>query len=177
MNDPVILSRGQPYPLQYPQQDGAVADFLRSSGNRLLVMLSRMTSAEEQAFRNGLITGGFLYQNGALLWLFIFYGKDGRRLFTFDAPFDARVIPADDRQLYSIDNPDQRLVIELHAVDDKGILRALRALTLSPALTLSFLSAVQDQLATTEGDRQLAIWMQQQPEQLANTIKLEALGR
>lgn len=172
-----VFSRGQPYPLQYPKQDAAVADFLRSGGSRLLIVLSGMTSAEEQSFRGGMITAGFLYQDGALLWLFRFYGKDGRPLFTFDAPFDARAIPADDRKLHSIDNADQRLLIDIHAVDDKGILRAIRAVTLSPTLTLSFLSAVQEQLATTAGERQMSAWMQQQPDQLANTIKLETLGR
>jgi len=177
MTNPIILQRGKPYPLQYPKQDAAVADFLRSGGNRLLIVLSGMTSAEERAFGSGMITAGFLYQDGALLWLFRFYGKDNRPLFTFDAPFDARVIPDADIQLHNIDNAEQRLVIDIHAVDDKGILRAIRAVTLPPSLTLAFLSAVQEQLATTAGAQQMAVWLQQQPEQLANLIKLETLGR
>ncbi len=172
----ILLSRGKPYPFPLPQQDSAVADFLRSGGNRLLIVVSDLTSAEEQAFRNGMITAGFLYKNGAMLWLFRFYSANGKCLFTFDAPFDARVIDANDRQLYNIDNQEQRLVVELHVVDH-GIIRALRAVTLSPKLTLTFLSAAQEQLATTGGQQQLAIWMQQQPEQLANTITLETLGR
>jgi hypothetical protein len=143
----ITLSRGQPYPLQHPNHDTAVADFLRTGGNRLLIVLSGMNSREEYAFRNGMITGGFLYNEGGMLWLFRFYDNKGLPLFTFDAPFDARLIPADDRQLHSIDNAEQRLLIDLHAVDDKGILRAIRAVTLPPRLTLSFLSAVQEQLA------------------------------
>lgn len=172
-----VLSRGQPYPLEYPKQDSAVADFLRTGGNRLLIALSGMTGAEERAFRNGLITAGFMYLDGALLWLFRFYGKDGRPLFTFDAPFDARLIPAEELQLHNIDNAEQRLLIDLHAVDDKGILRAIRAVTMSPGMTLAFLSAVQEQLATAAGERQMAEWMRQQPDELANSIKMEALGR
>lgn len=173
----ILLERGKPYPLQHPKQDAAVADFLRRSGNRLLIVLSGMNAREENAFRHGMITAGFLYQDGALLWLFRFYDNKGIILFTFDAPFDARVIPDDDRQLHDIDNAEQRLVIDIHAVDDKGILRAIRAVTLPPTLTLSFLSAVQDQLATSAGERQMALWMSKQPEQLSVTVKLETLGR
>lgn len=172
-----ILSRGQPYPLEYPKQDAAVADFLRSGGSRLLIVLSSMTSADEWSFRNGMITAGFLYKDGALLWLFKFYSKAGRPLFTFDAPFDARLIPAEELQLHNIENAEQRLLIDLHAVDDKGILRAIRAVTMSPGMTLEFLSAVQDQLATAAGELKMAEWMRHDPAHLADTIKMEALGR
>ncbi|WP_427551940.1 hypothetical protein ACQE3D_25495 (plasmid) [Methylomonas sp. MS20] len=176
-----VFSRGQIYPLDYPKQDAAVADFLRSGGNRLLIALSGMTSAEEQSFRGGMITAGFKYLDGALLWLFRFYGKDGQPLFTFDAPFDARLIPTEELQLHNIDNVEQRLLIDLHAVDDNGILRAIRAVTMSQGMTLAFLSAVQEQLATTpgkrEGEYRMKRWMQQQPDELANSIKMEALGR
>jgi hypothetical protein len=172
-----LFSRGQPYPLQMPSEDSAVADFLRSGGNRLLIRVSDMNSREENAFRSGLITGGFLYKEGDLLWLFRFYDNKGLPIFTFDAPFDARLIPSDDRQLHNIDNAEQRLVIDIHAVDDKGILRAIRAVTLPPALTLAFLSAVQDQLSVTTGGHQMALWFNKQPEDLAKTIKMETLGR
>lgn len=172
-----IFSRGQPYPLEYPKQDSAVADFLRAGGNRLLIVLSGMTEMKEQSFRFNTVRAGFLYKDGALLWLFRFYDNNGHPLFTFDAQFDARLIPADDCQLHSIDNAEQRLLIDLHAVDDKGILRAIRAITMSPGMTLAFLSAVQEQLATTAGERQMAEWMRQQPDELANSIKMEALGR
>jgi hypothetical protein len=87
------------------------------------------------------------------------------------------LIPADDRQLHNIDNAEQRLLIDLHAVDDKGILRAIRAVTLPPALTLAFLSAVQDQLSVTTSGRRMAMWFSKQPEELAKIIKMETLGR
>ncbi len=78
---------------------------------------------------------------------------------------------------YLIDNAEQRLLVDLYAVDDKGILRAIRAVTLSPKLNLGFLSAVQEQLSVTTGEKQIAVWMRQQPEQLSQQIKMEALGK
>lgn len=177
MTKPILLSRGQPYPLQCPQDEGAVADFLRTGGSRLLIVLHGMSSKEEQALRGGRVTAGFMYEEGDMLWLFSFYSKRGSLLFTFDAPFDARLIPADERVLPNIDNAEQRLLIEIHAVDETGILRAIRAVTLSPALTLAFLSAVQEQLSVTTGGHKLPLWFAKQPADLANDINMETLGR
>lgn len=86
-------------------------------------------------------------QGGAMLLLFQFYGNDGKPLITFDAPYDVRLLPTDNRSLHNIDNAEQRLAIEIHAVDEKKILRALRVVTMPPSMTMAFLSAVQDQLA------------------------------
>jgi hypothetical protein len=178
MTDPILFSRGKPYPLKYRNQDGATADFLRIDGNRLLIVVSDMNSKEEQSLRSGMVTAGFLYQDGALLWLFRFYGNNGRPLFTFDTPFDIRLIPPEMRQLHNIDNAEQRLLIDLHAVDEKGILRAIRGMTLSPKLTLAFLSAAQDQLAASAtGERQMTLWMMHRPDQLVEFTKMEPLGR
>lgn len=174
----IAFSRGKPYPLQYPQQDSAVADFLRTGGNRLLIMLSGMNSREEYSFRSGMIKAGFMYQNGALLWLFRFYDNKGLPLFTFDAPFDVRVIPADERQLHNIENTEQRLLIDLHAVDENGILRAIRAVTLSPGMTVAFLMAVQEQLSTADnGQRQMQKWLLSQPDELTKLVTMEVIGR
>lgn len=103
MTNPVLLSRGEKYPLSIPTNstEGATADFLRTGGNRLLIILPGMDAKEEKALRTGIIKAGFLYQDGALLWLFQLYGDKGP-LLTLDAPFDVRLIPADDRQLYDI---------------------------------------------------------------------------
>lgn len=89
----IKLSRGELYPFEIATQDTAVADFLRPGVNRLLIVLSNMTTQEERSFRYGTITGNFLYKNGAMLWLFQFYSQSGELLLTFDAPFDARLIP------------------------------------------------------------------------------------
>jgi len=173
----ITLVRGQSYPLLTGDTtEGARVEFLRKGGNILQVILPNMSNKEEKALRYGIVKAGFLYRSGALLWLFQFYGDKGP-LLTLDAPFDVRIIPADDRQLYDIDNSEQRLVIELHAIDDQHIVRGLRALTMPNELTLTFLSAVQEQLFNlSSGTAQFNVWMQHQPHDLIKTIKTWTLG-
>lgn len=155
MNTSVLLLRGDRYPLSTPanSNEGATADFLRASGNRLVVILPGMTSKEQRALRGGTIKAGFLYDSGALLWLFQLYGDKGP-LLTLDAPFDVRLIPADDRRLYDIENDQHRLLIDLHAIDEHKIIKVLRGLTMPPKMTVEFLSAVMDQsLMPVSGSR------------------------
>jgi hypothetical protein len=173
----IELSRGQPYPLPLAQSEGAAAQFLTRTGNILQIALPSMTAKEERAIRNGMIKAGFLYEAGALLLLFQFYG-DRAPLLTLDAPFDIRLYPPEERNLHDIDNADQRLAIEIHAIDDKNIVRALRLVTMPPAMTLKFLSAVQDQLceAGTAGNK-MAQWLQHEPNELIMTIETWILGK
>lgn len=129
MNTSVLLLRGDRYPLSTPanSNEGATADFLRASGNRLVVILPGMTSKEQRALRGGTIKAGFLYDSGALLWLFQLYGDKGP-LLTLDAPFDVRLIPADDRHINRIDvmgndgikvAADIQALLERHRLDSK----------------------------------------------------------
>ena len=89
-----------------------------------------------------------MYKTGSLLWLFQFSDKKGRPILDFDCTFDVRIIPRDDLALHSIENEKQRLAIEIHAVDERRIVRALRLVTLSPKMTIDFLSAAQEQMAS-----------------------------
>ena len=172
----MLLGRGKPYPLTIPPE-GASAEFLRTDGNTLKIMLPSMDKKEERALREGLAETGLLCANNAILWLFRFWAGD-RPLLTLDAPFDVRKIPRDILNLHSITNPNQRLLIVLHAIDDKGILRGIRAITLPADLTLEFLSAAQNQLADPRSDQyQHAVWMQQQPDQLTNSTKMWTMGK
>jgi hypothetical protein len=177
MSELTLLSRGQPYPLPLAQSEGAAAQFLTRTGNILQIALPGMDAKEERAIRNGMIKSGFLYDSGSLLLLFQFYGDNGP-LLTFDAPFDIRLYPPEERNLHDIDNNEQRLSIEIHAVDDKNIIRALRMVTMPPAMTLKFLSAVQDQLceAGTFGNK-MAQWLQHEPNELIKTTETWILGK
>lgn len=173
----IELSRGQAYPLPLAQSEGAAAQFLTQTGNILQIALPGMTAKEEKAIRNGMIKAGFLYEGGALLLLFQFYDDKGP-LLTFDAPFDIRLYPPEERNLHDIDNVDQRLAIEIHAVDDKNIVRALRLVTMPPTMTLKFLSAVQDQLCeagTAIG--KMNEWLQHEPSELIETTETWILGK
>jgi hypothetical protein len=112
-----------------------------------------------------------------MLFLFQFYGDDGNPLLTFDAPYDIRWYPINKRNLPNIDNPEQRLAFEVHAIDERGILQALRLVTMPPDLTLKFLSAVQDQLAAIDKPGVLEQWLQQEPYELFNKAETWILGQ
>jgi len=175
MTELITLTRGEPYPLPLEQGQGAAAQFLMQSGNILQIVLPGMDSKEQNALRSGMIKSGFLYEGGALLLLFQFYGSNGR--ITFGASFDIRLLSKDRRNLPNLKNPHQRLAIEIRCIDEKKILRALRLVTMPPAMTLKFLSAVQDQLAAINKPGVMAGWLQQQPEDLLNQTENWVLGK
>src|SRR5664279_3877044 len=117
MTELITLTRGEPYPLPLEQGQGAAAQFLMKTGNILQIVLTGMDSKEQNALRSGMIKAGFLYEAGSMLLLFQFYGA-GKPLIIFDAPFDIRLLSAAKRNLHNIENPEQRLAIEIHAVDE-----------------------------------------------------------
>jgi hypothetical protein len=172
----INLSRGEYYPLPIEHGEGAAAQFLTKTGNILQIVLPGMHSKEQNALRSGMIKAGFLYESGSMLFLFQFYGSDGGPLITFDAPFDIRILPVDERNLHNIDNERQRLAIEIHAIDEKKILRALRVVTMPPDMTVKFLMAVQEQIAAIDKPGVMARWMQQEPNKLINQAENWILG-
>jgi len=174
MTELITLTRGEPYPLPLEQEQNAVAQFLTKTGNVLQILMPGMSSKEQTALRSGMIKSGFLYEGGALLLLFQFYGSNGR--ITFDAPFDIRRLSKDRRNLPNLNHP-QRLAIEIRCIDEKKILRALRLVTMPPAMTHKFLSAAQDQLAAINKPGVMAGWLQQQPEDLLNQTENWVLGK
>jgi len=174
----INLSRGEPYPLPLQHGEGAAAQFLTKTGNILQIVLPNMDAKEQKALRSGMIKSAILYADGAMLLLFQFYGDNGKPLLTLDAPFDIRILPEDQRNLHSIDNAEQRLAIEIHGIDEKKIIRALRLVTMPPAMTIKFLSVVQDQLTSVDpGNRKMNSWLMQQPNDLINTTETWILGK
>ncbi len=173
-----LLERGKPYLLPINHVEGAAAQFLTKTGNILQIVLPGMDSKKNNALRSGIIKAGFLYEGGSMLLLFQFYGPGaGKPFITFDAPFDIRILPVTERTLHNIDNPEQRLAIEIHAVDEKKILRALRVVTMPPAMTLKFLSAVQDQLTAIDKPGVMAKWLQIEPQDLINQTETWVLDK
>ena len=174
----IELRRGEPYPLPLEQGEGAAAQFLTKTGNILQIVLPGMDAKEQTALRSGMIKAGFLYEGGAMLFLFQFYGAGaGKPLLTFDAPFDIRLYPENRRNLHNIDNAHQRLAIEIHAIDEKKILRALRLVTMPPDMTIKFLSAVQEQLAAIDKPGVMNQWLQHEPHELIKKTKTWVLGQ
>jgi hypothetical protein len=177
MTEFINLARGEPYPLPLLQTEGASAIFLTNTGNILQIVLPGIVAKEQNALRSGMIKAGFLYESGSMLFLFQFYGSDGKPLITVDAPYDIKNLPASKRNLHNIDNERQRLAIEIHAVDEKKILRALRLATMPPDMTVKFLSAVQDQLSAINRPGVLERWMQQPPNELIKQCETWVLGK
>jgi hypothetical protein len=166
----------QPYPFPLPSGQGAIAEFLRPSSNKLLIVMPEITSQEEIVLRKGKMQAGLLVKNGEMLFIWQFL-KDGNAVLTFDSPFDARVIT--DIKLYDIENSNERLLIDIHVVDSATkLVRALRSITMPPELTITFLSSVQDQLANTPGasGKQFEYWMSCTLNNLAAQTKMYAMG-
>ncbi|KJV08079.1 hypothetical protein VZ94_00535 [Methylocucumis oryzae] len=125
-----------------------------------------------------MMIGGMLYEKGAMLLMFQFYGSNGKPLLSFDCPFDVRLIPKDKLQLHSIDNAEQRLAIEIHVVDENNTVRVLRYVTMPPDMTLAFLSSVQEQLVElNNGQSVMANWMKHPIDQLIKQGKTWTMGR
>jgi hypothetical protein len=173
MVEMTMLAVGKPYPVPVGEMVGA--DFLRASGNRLLIALPGIDQAEARALKKGRMLVGMMADGGAILLLWRFCDERGRPVLTLDTPFDARVIP--DLALHNIDNAEQRLAIELHAVDSRNnLVRALRLVTMPADFTRRFLSAVQDQLAAVGGGMLLDDWMQTPAQDLADEIEMVEMG-
>ena len=177
MTEFVALALGEPYPLPLLQTEGASAIFLTNAGNILQIVLPGMVAKEQSALRSGMIKAGFFYESGSMLFLFQFYGSNGKPLITVAAPYDIKNLPASKRNLHNIDNERQRLAIEIHAVDEKKILRALRRATMPPDMTVKFLSAVQDQLSAINCPGILERWMQKRPDELITQCETWVLGK
>jgi hypothetical protein len=171
----IALQTGKPYPLPVPSQEGASANFLSKNGNVLQVHINNLSRDELFALKKGRIDAGFLYERGDLLWMFRFYDKKGP-VFTLDSPFDVRLIPGDLLTLHDIVSTKQRLVIDIHVVDN-DILRVLRSVTMPNRLTIEFLSAVQDQLAEMRSGDAMSRWMISSVDELCKEVTYVELGK
>jgi hypothetical protein len=174
------LIRGNIYPLPIKTQEGASAQFLLKEGSFLQIVLPSMDAQEEKALRNGLCKVGILANNGAILFVFQFLDNQGHPVISLDCPFDARIIPKESLFLPDITKPLERLLFEVHGIDENKILRCLRGLTLSPKSTLDLFAAVQDQLASTNQQAEaiaMSKWAALEPFQLALLHDMEICGR
>lgn len=150
MSNPIELAVGQKYPLRLASAEGAAAHFLGRGGSILQVAMPDMVPSETKLLRHGSLRAG-LHVDGPLIVLMFDFRAAGQRPIELDCPFDARLIQRDALFVPDITNQEQRLMVEVHIVDSATkIVRGLRGVTLSPAFTLAFLSAVQDQLASAE---------------------------
>ena len=174
----LLLECGKPYPLPLVTREGASAQFLMRKTSVLQVVIPGMDTLEEWALTRGDLKAGVLSGGGACLLLFQFHGRDTRPILTFDCPFDIRVTPEDARVLPNIETAESRFVFEVHAIDERCILRGLRSVTMPPDMTRDFFSAVQDQLAShASGEVRLQEWMRLEPVELVKRITMRHCGK
>ena len=174
----LFLECGKPYPLPLATREGASAQFLMRKTSVLQVVIPGMDTLEEWALTRGDLKAGVLSGGGACLLLFQFHGRDMRPILTFDCPFDIRVTPEDARVLPNTETAESRFVFEVHAIDERCILRGLRPVTMPPDMTRDFFSAVQDQLAShASGEVRLQEWMRLEPVELVKRIAMRHCGK
>ena len=171
-----LLSKGEKYPFNLPNAQGAIANFLRESTNTLIINISSLSPSEVKTLTKGTVRCGLVYEEGEMLLLWQFLDSKKRPVFTLDSPFDARLDKT--LTLHNITSDQDRLVIDMHIIDaSTHLIKGLRAITMPPELTLIFLSRVQDQLACSVTNRlPLIQWMKVEPATLLASTKVFTLG-
>lgn len=172
----ILLVEGEKYPLPYHQGTGAATQFLVKGGSYLQVILPNMSQVERESIRAGEIKAGLLYKGGAMLFLFQFHDENSKLVMSFDSIFDVRLIEKSALDLLNIDNPEHRMTISIHGIDN-GILRGMRLLTLPPSLTRKFLVSVQDQISTVQkGECVMTEWQKINIDELIANTETWILG-
>lgn len=169
-----MLTVGKPYPRSLPIHEGAICEFLRPQYNRLLICIPNINIEERTALDSGTVTVKLHCDadSHALMMIFSFFNETGNRVLEFDSPFDASILP--DVTLHNITDSVKRLAIEVVVVDTASDqITALRFITMSPALTVTFLEKVQYQLSSSFNRTLADKWINSQidrytPAQLAD---------
>lgn len=178
-HESIALVVGERYPLPLPPKQGGVTEFLRPSGNTLLLHFPDIQPFEAKAFRKGDIYAGLLVDrdNINFIWQFC-KPKSKQIIMSMDGHFDARLL---EDPVIPEPNPDEHLAFSIHVVDSTTkIIKALRYITLPRFLSQKFLAAVKVQLDGSPGkptqpsaDR----WLQMEPQELATFTPMYKLGQ
>ena len=161
----LILTTGKIYPIPVAACESAVAQFLIRPGNFLQIVLPDMTPREQAALKSGMLVAGLMFEHGALMLFFQFYGDEHPEI-TFAVPYNARLLTPDNRILPNIDNPEQRFNFEIHAIDGNKVLQVIRPATMPPDMTLAFSDAVLEQLHKPEKPGVMRDWQERRPDML-----------
>lgn len=163
------LQVGQPY-LQGRTSWPECSQFnVRAGHVELVLFLARPSADETLAARTGEAEFALVVEGDLLVWLYRF-GRGKTGIPWSDAPYSWHLVPTDQQQLPPpFETPQSRWLLQVHLVDaSNGLLRGLRAVTLSPALSRELRAAVQAQAARPwpgqeAYDRQLAHLYQRYP--------------
>jgi hypothetical protein len=170
---------GQPYPWPLCEQERARANLLTPTGSVLQIFLPDMSPRDQATLQKGTVRAGFLHADGAILWLFQFLRSGRNPPLTFDCPYDARRLSAAERDIPRLErHTRRRLAIQIHALDDSGILRVIRDVALPSALTAEFLNTVDVQLMSARsGNTAHLLWRRRNPAELAAQCTMHVCSR
>jgi hypothetical protein len=150
-----VYEVGQFYdPLRRQWPEGAQYGY-RSGGHELLLFFRTPSSREVRAVEFGPAEFALVAEGPLLVLLYQFrvVPYPGARLAMAipwsAAPFTIHRVPTDERVLPELpDDPEQRAVLGIILIDaDTGIIRAMRAVTFSPAFTAELEEAIRQQAA------------------------------
>lgn len=159
-----VLSVGKPFEYALPVENGAIAEFLRPSFNRLFIALPNINLFERMTLQTGTLGAKLHYceDTSALIIIFTFFGLG---ILDFDCPFDASLIGDLDKHRLSFDE-EIPLCFEIVAVDSKTKeLVAYRQMVMPKDMSSTFLAIASKQLSTDYCSTQAWQWVRHQKSQ------------
>lgn len=175
------LAINTPFPGTLPPNEGGVLELFRGH-NMLLLNMRGLQQWEAKVVRKGPVKVGILVEDTAILLLWRFHDLKGRPIFSFDTPFDARLIDWETLDLPSKFTDKSRLAVTIVLVDrDSKLIKALREISLPLAISDALLGAAMDQLAAPEllprADARVRMWQQMPIDALATRTSLARAGQ
>ena len=151
----ITLAVGRPHPLwaKLPSRDEGMTALYDEGGVTLILILHEWSDADTLAFRSKGLKFGLLPMRGGYTWL-LWTG-----LCVFDMPYTPWLEAPEHREpAWSQGGlgAETRLFIKIHAIDQTGTVRVLKAATASPHFTRVLAQAHRRAIA--EGQDAVATW-------------------
>ncbi|GIW55376.1 MAG: hypothetical protein KatS3mg082_1780 [Nitrospiraceae bacterium] len=139
-----ILSVGQPYHPNRNRWPEAAQYNFRSGRHELVLFWPSPSPQEVEGVRVGRADFGLFFEPPVILLLYRFAGACDWS----DAPYSIHLVPQEERLAPEAVSPEARALLSVVLVDaDTGLVRALRAITMSPGFTRLLHAAIAQQLA------------------------------
>ncbi len=141
---PYILEVGKPYRPGVPRLAPGINYNFRGGQHELLLILDKLKPSDIEEVRKGPCEFGALVFERIVFFLYRF----GSAIEWSDAPYSIWQLPEDERIAPERPSPESRALLTVILVDaDHNRIEALRAVTLSPVVTLTLQGAIAVQLA------------------------------
>jgi hypothetical protein len=164
---------------QYPSKVLGNSFELWPEGFVLMAHTPNPQKIEIKGFKDGNVVAGFKYKDGGLLLIVYFYLK-GKKILSFDLPFDIRKVKQYKDHNVMNCNPDgkkDRYSVLMQMVDENNTLIGIRFITIDPESTKLFHSMLIQQAESNQNsDEQIDKWYKYSTDQLASTTQLKIWG-